>query len=176
MKNGMAGTEPGGLRLKYGFWVVIAGLAVVAAVFVTATLRWSAASDVTTAVSSVTGVVGTIVGAFFGMQLGSAGGKRPKRRANGRRAWRRGSRRRCHPRWPSGWLERTRPDAANPPDGGHGSGRQPDELSARSNSSSRRFLHNPPPYPRSAPSDPTTRWQGTTMASGLSPLARPTAR
>ena len=73
LKNGMAGTEPGGLRLKYGFWVVIAGLAVVAAVFVTATLRWSAASDVTTAVSSVTGVVGTIVGAFFGMQLGSAG-------------------------------------------------------------------------------------------------------
>ena len=34
----------------------------------------------------------------------------------------------------------------------------------------------PPAYPVSAPCDPTTRWQGTTMHRGLAPSAAPTAR
>lgn len=61
------------LRLKYGYRIVIIGLAVVGAVFVSAVARWAAAADVTAVVGAVTGVVGTVVGAFFGAQIGSAG-------------------------------------------------------------------------------------------------------
>jgi hypothetical protein len=61
------------LRMRYGFWIVIAGLVVVGAVFVAAVLKWTTAADVSTAVGSLTGVVGTIIGAFFGVQVGSAG-------------------------------------------------------------------------------------------------------
>lgn len=71
-----AGTNPpttDELRVKYGFWIVIAGLIVVGAVFVAAILKWPTAADVSTAVGSLTGVVGTIIGAFFGIQVGSAG-------------------------------------------------------------------------------------------------------
>jgi vacuolar-type H+-ATPase subunit I/STV1 len=60
------------LRIKYGFWIVVIGLAVVVLVLLLA-FRWKAASDVVAVVGSVTGVIGTIVGAFFGVQLGSAG-------------------------------------------------------------------------------------------------------
>lgn len=61
------------LRIKYGFWIVVIGLTIVAAVFLVAITKWTAASDVTAVVGSVTGMVGTIIGAFFGVQVGSAG-------------------------------------------------------------------------------------------------------
>ena len=45
-----------------------------------------------------------------------------------------------------------------------------------SSASSVCFLHNPPPYPPSAPLLLTTRWHGITMAMRLRPLALPPAR
>lgn len=45
-----------------------------------------------------------------------------------------------------------------------------------SRSSSSRLRSVPPPYPVSAPSAPITRWYGTMTATGLRPLASPTAR
>ncbi len=61
------------MRIKYGFWIVLLGLVLVAAVFLAAIAKWSAAQDVAAAVGSVTGIIGTMVGAFFGVQVGSAG-------------------------------------------------------------------------------------------------------
>jgi len=43
-------------------------------------------------------------------------------------------------------------------------------------SRSQRLRSMPPPYPVSEPLAPITRWQGTTIPTGLEPLARPTAR
>ena len=45
-----------------------------------------------------------------------------------------------------------------------------------SNASSARLRSNPPAYPVSDPSRPSTRWHGTTMLMGLRPMAAPTAR
>jgi hypothetical protein len=73
------GTQSDGLRSKYGFWVVVVGLAVVALVWTVAILNWKQASDVATAVGSVTGVVGTLVGAYFGVQVGAAGKEKAER-------------------------------------------------------------------------------------------------
>ena len=47
---------------------------------------------------------------------------------------------------------------------------------APSCSSSHRFRGRPPPKPVSPPSEPMTRWQGTTIGSGFWPFAAPTAR
>jgi len=60
-------------RLKYGFLVVLIGLAVILVLYAVAIRTWSSATDVATVVSSVTAAVGTIVGAFFGIQAGAAG-------------------------------------------------------------------------------------------------------
>jgi len=60
-------------RVIYGFWIVLFGLFVVGVVFIVAILKWTTAADVATAVGSLTGVVGTIVGAFFGVQAGASG-------------------------------------------------------------------------------------------------------
>ena len=64
------------LRIKYGFWVVIIGFVLVASVFLSAIAKWTTAADVSAAVGSVTGVIGTIVGAFFGVHVGSEGKER----------------------------------------------------------------------------------------------------
>ena len=69
------------MRIKYGFWVVTIGIAIVAAVFITAIVRWSTAAEVTAVVGSVTGVIGTIVSAFFGVQVGSQGKEKAEDRA-----------------------------------------------------------------------------------------------
>ena len=47
---------------------------------------------------------------------------------------------------------------------------------ARSSSSNALLRSSPPAYPVSEPSRPSTRWQGTTMLTGLRPTAAPTAR
>lgn len=54
--------------------VVALGLGVVFVSFVISVLVFDdSATDVSTAVGSITGVIGTIVGAYFGVQVGSAG-------------------------------------------------------------------------------------------------------
>ena len=49
------------------------GLAAIVAAFALAVLHYAKSSDVSTALAPVTGVVGTIVGAYFGVQVGSQG-------------------------------------------------------------------------------------------------------
>ena len=49
-------------------------------------------------------------------------------------------------------------------------------IAACSSASSARLRASPPAYPVSAPSAPTMRWQGTTIDSGLRPVAAPAAR
>jgi hypothetical protein len=60
-------------RAKLGVLVVIAGLAVILIGFVLAVLHYHVAGDAATALASITGVIGTIVGAYFGVQVGSQG-------------------------------------------------------------------------------------------------------
>jgi hypothetical protein len=60
-------------RSKYGFWIVIAGFGVVLAAFIFSIEKWGDAKDVTAAVGAVTGVVGTLAGAFFGVHVGAEG-------------------------------------------------------------------------------------------------------
>ena len=62
-----------GLRVKYGFYIVLIGLLVVLAVFVIAILKVDNASDATAVIGAVTGVIGTLVGTFFGIHVGSEG-------------------------------------------------------------------------------------------------------
>jgi len=58
-------------RIQYGFVVVILGLVFVLAVFVIAIFKFSSASDVTTTVTSVGGVIGTVLSRFV-LELGDA--------------------------------------------------------------------------------------------------------
>ena len=60
-------------RTLLGFLVIIAALLMVVIVFGTAVSKLTASADVTTAVGSVTTVIGTLVGFFFGNSAGSAG-------------------------------------------------------------------------------------------------------
>jgi hypothetical protein len=62
-----------GLRVKYGFFIVLIGLLVVLTVFIIAILRLENASDATAVIGAVTGVIGTLVGTFFGIHVGSEG-------------------------------------------------------------------------------------------------------
>jgi hypothetical protein len=69
-------------KYQYGFWVIIAGFVLVAGVFVAAIMKWAKAADVTMAVGSITGFVGTAVGAYFGFNAGSAGKGKAESRAS----------------------------------------------------------------------------------------------
>jgi hypothetical protein len=64
-----------------GFVIVILGLVCLLTVFL-ANFKFTSASDVTTTVTSVGGVIGTIVGAFFGLQLGAAGKDKVEQQRN----------------------------------------------------------------------------------------------
>lgn len=68
-------TDLDSLRAQYGVWVVLAGFAVVFLSFGVAVLAFSNASGVSTALAPITGVVGTLVGAYFGVQAGASGKK-----------------------------------------------------------------------------------------------------
>jgi len=62
------------LRLRYGFWIVVIGLGLIAGVFAAAMIVFKEkAADVAAVVGSVTGVIGTLVGTFFGVKAGSEG-------------------------------------------------------------------------------------------------------
>jgi len=64
------------LRLRYGFWIIIAGFALVAFITIVATFRWVEVTSVATVVGAVASLVGTVVGAFFGVQVGAVGKER----------------------------------------------------------------------------------------------------
>src|SRR3954452_8183624 len=55
-------------RTAYGMWVILAGLAAMTAVTVVALLRYSEPTAIVTALGPVTGVIGTLVGAYFGLR------------------------------------------------------------------------------------------------------------
>lgn len=62
-----------GMRLRYGFWIIIIGFGLVAFITVVSIFAWSEVTNVATVVGAVSSLVGTVVGAFFGVQFGSAG-------------------------------------------------------------------------------------------------------
>jgi hypothetical protein len=61
------------LRLRYGFWIIISGFALVFLITLISTFRWAEVTSVATVVGAVASLVGTVVGAFFGVQVGGAG-------------------------------------------------------------------------------------------------------
>jgi hypothetical protein len=70
----MAVDDPiGEMRLRYGFWVVVVGLVVSLVAVLAALWRLSDPTSITGIVASLTGIVGTVVGAFFGVHVGAAG-------------------------------------------------------------------------------------------------------
>jgi hypothetical protein len=78
---------PDYLRLKYGFCLVPISIFLVVGIFVIVyvlhMLRFrSPPEDLSAAMASATGVIGTLVGTFFGHQLGAAGKERAERRAD----------------------------------------------------------------------------------------------
>jgi hypothetical protein len=64
------------LRLRYGFWIIITGFALVFLITLIATFTWAAVTSVATVVGAVSSLVGTVVGAFFGVQVGAVGKER----------------------------------------------------------------------------------------------------
>jgi hypothetical protein len=64
------------LRLRYGFWIIITGFALVFIITLISTFRWAEVTSVATVVGAVTSLVGTVVGAFFGVQVGAVGKER----------------------------------------------------------------------------------------------------
>src|ERR1700755_3428994 len=55
---------------NHGFLVVLAGLLALVVLFAFAAYRWDDAKDVVAAMGAVTGTIGTIVGAYFGVKMG----------------------------------------------------------------------------------------------------------
>ena len=64
------------LRLRYGFWIIISGFALVFLITLIATFRWVEVTSVATVVGAVASLVGTVVDAFFGVQVGAVGKER----------------------------------------------------------------------------------------------------
>ena len=64
------------LRLRYGFWIIITGFALVFLITLIATFRWVEVTSVATVVGAMASLVGTVVGAFFGVQVGAVGKER----------------------------------------------------------------------------------------------------
>jgi energy-converting hydrogenase Eha subunit A len=55
-------------QAAWGAWVIIAGLAAIVIIFGLAIARFDNATQVSTAVSAVSGVIAAIVGAYFGLR------------------------------------------------------------------------------------------------------------
>ena len=64
------------LRLRYGFWIIITGFALVFVITLISSFRWAEVTSVATVVGAVASLVGTVVGAFFGVQVGAVGKER----------------------------------------------------------------------------------------------------
>jgi uncharacterized membrane protein len=71
MANGTLGQELDNKRITYGFCVVVIGFLVVLSAFAIAV--WKDAKDVTTLLSAIIGIVGSLAGTFFGVHVGAAG-------------------------------------------------------------------------------------------------------
>lgn len=67
-------------RRQDGFSVVALGIVSVAVAFLFSAWKWNSAAEVATAVGSITGVIGTLVGAYFGVQVGSDGKQKSEQR------------------------------------------------------------------------------------------------
>lgn len=64
-------------KSRYGFWIILLGFAVVLVAFIFSAEKWGRdVKDVTAAMGSITGVVGTLAGAYFGVHVGAAGKER----------------------------------------------------------------------------------------------------
>ena len=64
------------MRLRYGFWIIITGFALVAFITMISIFRWAEVTSVATVVGAVASLVGTVVGAFLGVQVGAVGKER----------------------------------------------------------------------------------------------------
>jgi hypothetical protein len=67
------GTSSESVRWRYGLLATLAAVFAILAAFVFASLRYSSAGDVSTALAAITGTLGTILGAYLGVQTGSQG-------------------------------------------------------------------------------------------------------
>ena len=71
------GADP--TRLKYGYYIVIGGLITVVALYIATIAIFASltpdnvANNVVACMGAVTGVIGSLVAAFFGVQLGASG-------------------------------------------------------------------------------------------------------
>ena len=63
-----ADEPPGRKDGPYGMYVVLAGILAVTAVALAAIFHYSTATQVVTALGPVTGIIGTLVGAYFGLR------------------------------------------------------------------------------------------------------------
>jgi len=73
MANGVSGVSSDASKTKYGFYMIVIGFAFVFAALVFSVLHYSDVKDATAAVGSISGVIGTLAGAFFGVHAGAAG-------------------------------------------------------------------------------------------------------
>jgi hypothetical protein len=64
------------LRLRYGFWIITAGFALVALITIVSKFRLAEVTSGGTVVGAVASLVGTVVGVFFGVQVGAVGKER----------------------------------------------------------------------------------------------------
>jgi hypothetical protein len=76
--NGAAPTEDP--KAKYGFWIVIVGLGSVIVLYIGTIITFAIlstadilANNVVAAMGAITGVIGSLVGAYFGVQVGASG-------------------------------------------------------------------------------------------------------
>jgi len=60
--------DPCKRQAAWGAWIVIAGLVAIVIIFGASLVRFSKASDVATAVGSVSGVIAALIGAYFGIR------------------------------------------------------------------------------------------------------------
>ena len=67
------------LKARYGFWIVIVGLVSVIVLYISTIIIFASltpenlANNVVACMGAITGVVGSLVGAYFGVQLGASG-------------------------------------------------------------------------------------------------------
>ena len=69
-------------RWKYGLGAVLGGFAVLLVCYLAAIMKFDAPGDAATAMAAVTGAIGTMAGAYFGVQVGSAGRQEAENRAD----------------------------------------------------------------------------------------------
>jgi hypothetical protein len=75
--NANAGTED--VKAKYGYHIIIAGLALVSVLYIVTIIIFAIltpenlANNVVASMGAITGVIGSLVAAYFGLQAGAAG-------------------------------------------------------------------------------------------------------